>query len=137
MFGRNKKNILILVQKIGEQYREIDRIKYKKEEELVSNKKHTIPIPLKNPLTFISGNKSFLFFDLSEKEYLTFEKTDLGLNTEFLEELFGEKMVNQLVKAVKKAERKETTGTDWIKQIMLYAGLILIGYLLGVQFGGA
>jgi len=137
MFGRNKKNILILVQKIGEQYREIDRIKYKKEEELVSNKKHTIIVPPENPLTFSSGNKSFLFFDLSEKEYLTFEKTDLGLNTQFLEELFGEKMVKQLVKAVKSAEREKTTNTDWIKQIMLYAGLILIGYLLGVQFGGA
>ena len=136
MFGRSKKNILILVQKIGNQYREIDRVKFKKEEELVSNKKHTIPIPPKNPYIFSTNKNDFLFFDSGNKKYLTFEETDLGLNTEFLEELFGEKMVNQLVKAVKKAEKKETTGTDWIKQILLYAGLVLIGYLLGVQFGG-
>jgi len=135
MFGRNKKNVLILVQKIGEQYREIDRIKYKKDEELVSNKKHTIPIPPKNPLTFYSGNKNFLFFDIGSKEYLAFEKTDLGLNTQFLEELFGEKMIKQLVKAVKSTEREKTTNMDWIKQIMLYGGLVLVGYLLGVQFG--
>jgi len=135
MFGRGKKNILILVQKIGEQYIEVDRIKYKEKEELISNKQHTIPVPPNNPLTFSSGNKRFLFFDLRSKEYLTFEKIDLGLNTQFLEELFGEKMVKQLVKAVKKAEREEKNSTDWIKQIMLYAGLVLVGYLLGVQFG--
>jgi len=136
MFGRNKKNILVLIQKIGEQYTEIDRIKYKKEEELVSNKRHTIPIPPMNPLTFSSGKNNYLFFDLGSKEYLTFEETELGLSTEFLEELFNRKIVSQLVKAVKKAIEEPKTNTDIIKQIMLYGGLVLVGYLLGVQFGG-
>jgi len=136
MFGRNKKNILVLIQKIGEQYTEINRIKYKKEEELVSNKRHTIPIPPMNPLTFSSGKNNYLFFDLGSKEYLTFEETELGLSTEFLEELFNRKIVSQLVKAVKKAIEEPKTNTDIIKQIMLYGGLVLVGYLLGVQFGG-
>jgi len=135
MFGRNKNNILILVKKIGKRYTEIDRVKYKDNDELVSNKKHTIPIPPDNPYTFSVSKNTFLFFDIFTKEYINFEKTELGLNTEFLEGLFGEKMVQQLVKAVKKAEKQETSNTDWIKQIMLYGGLVLVGYLLGIQFG--
>jgi len=137
MFGRNKKNVLVLVQKIGKQYIEVDRIKFKNNEDLVGNKKHKIPIPPKNPYTFSSGKKKYLFFDVGEKNYITFEETDLGLSTEFLEELFNRKIVGQLVKAVKKAIEEPKTNTDWIKQIMLYGGLILFGYLLGVQFGGA
>lgn len=135
MFGRNKNNILILVKKIGKRYTEIDRIKYKDNDELVGNKKHTIPVPPINPYTFCAKKNNFLFFDIGTKEYINFETTELGLSTEFLEELFGEKMIQQLVKAVKKAEKQETSNTDWIKQIMLYAGLVLVGYLLGVQFG--
>jgi len=89
-----------------------------------------------NPYTFSAKKNNFLFFDVGTKEYVNFKVTELGLNTEFLEGLFGEKMIQQLVKAVKKSERQETSNTDWIKQIMLYAGLVLVGYLLGVQFGG-
>jgi len=136
MFGRNKNNILVLIQKIGNRYIEIDRIKYKKDEELVENKKHTIPIPPKNPETFNSGKNSYLFFDIGRKEYITFEKTELGLSTEFLRELFSRKIIGQLVKAVKKAIEEPKTNTDIIKTIMLYGGLVLVGYLLGVQFGG-
>lgn len=135
MFGRGKNNVLILVQKIGNRYIETDRIKYKKEDELVSNKKHTIPIPSKNGESFGSGKNSYLFFDLSEKKYLAFEKLDLGLNTTFLDKLFNNKVVGQLAKAIKKSTEEPKTNTDIIKTIMLYGGLILIGYLLGVQFG--
>jgi len=135
MFGRNKKNVLVLVQKIGKQYVEIDRIKYKKGEELVNNKKHSIPIPPKNPYAFSSGKTKYTFFDIGEKEYINFETTELGLSTEFLEELFNRRIVGQLVKAVKKAIEEPKTNTDIIKQIMLYGGLVLVGYLLGIQFG--
>ena len=84
MFGRNKKNILILVKKIGKRYTEIDRVKYKDNDELVSNKKHTIPVPPNNPYTFSAKKNNFLFFDVGTKEYVNFEVTELGLNTEFL-----------------------------------------------------
>lgn len=136
MFGRNKKNVLVLVQKIGNRYIETDRIKYGTNKELVENKKHAVPIPPKNPETFNSGKNSYLFFDVGKKEYITFEKTELGLSTEFIRELFSRKIIGQLVKAVKKAIEEPKTNTDFIKQIMLYGGLILVGYLLGVQFGG-
>ena len=59
MFGRNKNNILILVKKIGKRYTEIDRVKYKDSDELVSNKTHTIPVPPQNPYTFYSKNNNF------------------------------------------------------------------------------
>lgn len=135
MFGRNKKNVLILVQKFGNQYREIARIKYKKEEELVSNKKHSIPIPPKNPYTFSTDKVNFLFFDLGEKKYVVFEEVDLGLSTSWLDKLFNNQIVGQLAKAVKKSTDEPKTSMDIIKTIMLYGGLILVGYLLGVQFG--
>lgn len=135
MFDRGKNNILVLVQKIGNRYVEVDRIKYKKDEDLAENRKHAIPVPPKNPETFNSGKNSYLFFDVARKEYITFEKVELGLSTEFLKELFSRKIVGQLVKAVKASIEEPKTNTDIIKQAMLYGGLILVGYLLGVQFG--
>jgi len=136
MFGRNKKNVLILVQKIGEQYKEVDRIKYKESEDLVSNKKHSVPIPPKNPYTFSTDKDNFLFFDLGNKEYLTFEKTELGLSTSFLDKMFNNKLVEQLSKAIKKSTDKDNTNMDWIKEAMKLGSCILIGYLLGISFGG-
>lgn len=135
MLGRGKNNILVLVQKFGQQYIEIDRVKFKDEKQLVSNKKHTIPIPPKNPYTFNSGKKNFLFFDIGNKEYVTFEKIDLGLSTIFLDKLFNNEIIGQLAKAVKRSTEESKTNTDIIKSILLYGGLVLVGYLLGVQFG--
>lgn len=135
MFGRGKNNILVLIKKIGDRYVEIDRIKYKNDEELVSNKKNTIPIPPNSGESFLSGKNSYTFFDISKKKYITFKKTDLGLSTEFLAELFKRKIIGQLIKAEKMATEESKTGFNIIKTVLLYSGLVLIGYLLGVQFG--
>lgn len=135
MFGRNKKNILILLQKIGNQYREIDRIKYNKADELTSNKVHTIPLPPKNPSTFNNDKNGYLFFDISEKKYITFCKVDLGLNTTFLDKLFNTKIIGQLAKAIKASTEEPKTNFDFVKQAMLYGGLVLLGYLLGQTIG--
>lgn len=135
LFG-NKNNVLILVQKIGNQYKETDRIKFKKNEDLVSNKKHTVPIPPNNPYMFSTDKVNFLFFDIGNKKYLTFEKTDLGLSTSFLDKLFNNKLIEQLANAVKRSTDKDNTNMDWIKEVMKFGGCVLIGYLLGISFGG-
>lgn len=126
-----KKNKVFIIRKFGENYKKIDEVGYKDEEDLVKYKKHQIPVPPKNPYTLFTDKINVIFFDLDTKEYIHFCKTELGLSTEFLEELFGEKMVKQLVKAVKKAEKDEKTNFDFIKTALIYGVIFVIGYLMG------
>lgn len=130
MFGKNKNKIFI-VRKFGEQYKKIDEIGIKEGEELIQYKEHKIPLPPQNPTTLFTEKISVLFFDLDKKEYLHFEKTELGLSTEWLDELFSRKIVSQLVKAVKKAVEQEKTNWDFIKNAIIYAVIFGVGYLAG------
>lgn len=129
------KQKIFVVQKIGNSYRKIDEVKYKNEESLAKYKKHRIPIPPIKVDTLSTDKLSVLFFDIDSKKYVTFEKYDLGLSTEFLEELFGNKIVGQLVRAVKRATQKDTTNIETIKQIIFIAGAGLVGYFLGASYG--
>ena len=135
MFDK-KNNKIVILEKIGEKnYIKLGETKFKENEDLVNWKNHNIPKPPKNPYAFSSGKTNYIFFDITNKEYITFKKTELGLSTEFLEELFNRKIVSQLVKAVKKATQSEKTDFSVIKQIIVYAGCVLVGYLIGVSYG--
>lgn len=135
MFDK-KNNKIVILEKIGEKnYIKLGETKFKENEDLVNWKNHNIPKPPKNPYSFSSGKTNYMFFDIINKEYITFEKTELGLSTEFLEELFNRKIISQLVIAVKKAINPEKTDFDFIKQIIIYGGCILVGYLFGVSYG--
>lgn len=126
---------IFVVQQIGNTYRKIDEVKYKSEESLARYKKHKIPIPPIKVDTLSTDKLSVLFFDIDSKEYVTFKKYDLGLSTEFLEELFGNNIIGQLVRAVKRATQKEQTGIETLKQILIIGGAGIVGYFLGASYG--
>ena len=135
MFDK-KNNKIVILEKIGEKnYVKLGETKFKENEDLINWKNHNIPKPPNNPYSFSSGKTNYIFFDVTSKVYITFEKKELGLSTEFLEELFNRKIVSQLVKAVKKATQSEKTDFSVIKQIIVYAGCVLVGYLIGVSYG--
>ena len=125
------KNKIFIVRQLGNIYRKIDEVKFKDENSLVKYKKHQIPIPPKNPYTLSTKKVNVLFFDLDNKEYITFNKVDLGLNTNFLDKLFGNNMVEQLAKAVKRASQEEKTNWDFIKMAVICGICALGGYLIG------
>lgn len=129
------KNKIILVRKFGNGYKKIDEIKFKDEESLAKydkkNSKHTVIIPPKNPYTYSTDKENFIFFDLDNKEYVKFEKVDLGLSTKFLDKLLNQNMIGQLVKAVKLATQEPKTNLDFIKWGLALGIPFIVGYVIG------
>lgn len=127
------KDKLVILEKIGDnKYNKLGETKVKDGVELIKWKEHQIPKPPTNPYCFTTSKINYIFFDVTNKEYVNFQVTELGLSTEFLEELFGRKMVQQLVKAVKKANEPEKTNWDFIKQVVICGACVLVGYLIGI-----
>lgn len=131
MFGNKKKTKIFILRKIGDSYEKVDEVKFKTEEQLCKYKKHQIPIPPKNPYALMTKKVNVIFFDLDNKEYITFNQVELGLNTEYLEELFGNKIMQQFSHAIKNAIEKPKTNFDFIKNAIIYAIIFGVGYLAG------
>lgn len=126
------KNKIMILRKIGDKnYIKLGDAKFKDDDDLIKWKNHQIPKPPKNPYTFSTKKVNILFFDIDNKEYITFGSVELGLSTNFLDSLFNHKIVMQLAKAVKKASEKPTTNWDFIKNAIIYGVIFLVGFLLG------
>lgn len=128
-----KQKIMIL-RKFGNKYHKLGEAKFKEDTELIKWKKHQIPLPPNNPYCFSTNKLNLIFFDIDKKQYINFEKTDLGLSTEFLDELFDRKIVGQLAKAIDRANKPDTSGMDFIKNAVIYGVCVLVGYLIGSGF---
>lgn len=94
-------------------------------------KKHIIPIPPKNPYSFINKKNRIIFFDIDNKKFIDFQEKDLGLSTEFLEQLFGRKILIQLAKIIKTSTDKESTNFDFLKYGIVGVLIFVAGYLSG------
>lgn len=130
------KNKIIFLRKEGiNKYRKIGDKKFKEieeeEGELINFKKHSIPIPPKDTYTLNTGKENILFYDLDNEQYITFEKTDLGLSTEWLDKLFNRKLIQQLARAIKQSIGEEKKTMDLVKTVILYAVIFGLGYLIG------
>lgn len=131
------KNKIIFLKKEGKNnYRRIGDKKFKefdekREGELVNYKNHSVPIPPKDTYCLNTGKENIMFFDLDNSQYITFEKTDLGLSTEWLDKIFSRKLVQQLARAIKQALGEENKNFDMFKTVILYAIIFGLGYLIG------
>lgn len=103
----------------------------KEGEQLCVWKKHVIPVPPKNPYAFVNKKNRIIFFDIDKKEFIDFQKKELGLSTEFLEQLFGRKILVQLAKVIKTSTDKENTNFDFLKYGIAGVLIFVAGYLSG------
>lgn len=126
------KNMIYIIRKIGNQYKKIGQVKYKEHDKMIRYKKDTIPIPPKNGNALTTDKQQIMFFDLDNKQFITFEKTDLGLSTSFLDKLFNQEAIGQLIKAVKKASQEDKTNWDFAKTLIIGGICALGGYLIGI-----
>lgn len=126
------KNKLVIVEKSGNHYRIVSEHKFKDEEDFVRvAKKHTVPLPPKDRFTLSDKKNKMLFFDIDNKQYITFHQTDLGLSTRFLDKLFNQFIIGQLVRAVRKASQEEDTDYSMIKKAIIYIVVFGVGWLVG------
>lgn len=130
------KNKIFILEKDGERtYRKIGEESFKTGSKIISfkheKKEHTIPFPSSDVYCFTTGKVNIMFFDLGNNEYVIFRKELLGLSTTVLDRLFNRRIIEQLAKAIKKAEENQQTNYSFLKEAIKLAVVFFVGYAMG------
>lgn len=127
---KKRGHMAVFLKKDGGRYTKIGQKPYDLTDAIVSFKDRTFTIIAGN--TFIDNNKTYLFFDFDNSKIITFEKTDMGIDAELLDQIIVKKIIQQLVSSLRNAMEKPSKSV--IMTYIIIGGLgACIGYIIAQQ----
>lgn len=120
------KNKAIFLKKIGKTtYRKIGEKKFNLTEETISFKDHTFVLP-RGENSYEDNKKSYVFFDFDNSEILSFVKTNMGIDSKFLDKLIVRNIVGKLIQQLRSSMEEPN---KW--KLMPFVFVFIFGLVVG------